>query len=650
MNRKLVVAVAILALSACVRPKPEPPKPPPGPPGNVCEAGQTSCCWHQPPGNDWLYACKAPNFPGGVLDVAGGPAQCPNASCGSTPPPDGVDGGTPLDPGKLLRLGGPTGWMTNDGVSIKPFGVEACCDSWAKCPDDAGTPAGTGWPGISACFVSESAKYGANIFHFRIGPWNAKCADWNNSDCGEPYWAGIGGAYNADGSWNEAYWAKVLELLVQVHQGGGWTEVVPVDDWWLKGACGKDKSCNKQVPWSHEAVMAWGKTWHPEHDALYRKTVETVGCLGSVIWATGNEEDLIPGATSEHMQARVTALRKYEQEVGCGFVHLIGTGSFKPGIGADYQITHENAPVDGPCNGRPCVNNEHNPNVSVAEEAARFKQALDAKQRYDAWRAVANDEDWEARLRLFQGIVGGGAPPVGCYAPPQVPEEKWQTLGPGPGDRNDEIRAGQAELGSLCAEPKHHDNGDRAIEALAQKMRDMGYCASKHSDSVTIQSEDDPSVWLEYHAVAPYDTGCWSQRPQDYPHNRHRYLGATTPPPAAECPITVPTVDEVLCKLHQPGQGLYDCTPKANGQPILPEGHPDRPACEKAAMGGAYPTYRLGQEPPSALTLSTVENPMMFRIQGSGSGFVTCVTPSSAGKNVCKGGDTSLEQGVPVAR
>jgi hypothetical protein len=111
----------------------------------------------------------------------------------------------------------------------------------------------------------------------------------------------------------------------------------------------------------------------------------------------------------------------------------------------------------------------------------------------------------------------------------------------------------------------------------------------------------------------------------------------------------VPFVDEVLCKLHQPNQGLWDCTPKAHGQPILPEGDPSREACEKAAMGGGYPTYRLSDAPPS-LTLEEAGNPMQFHIRGSGSGVVTCVTPSSGGKNVCKAGDTTVEQGVPVSR
>lgn len=618
MRSRLFTLTLLPLIAACsTNPKPKPPEPPPTP-TPVCAEGQTTCCWHQPPGNEWLYACPAPEVPGGVLNVAGGPAQCPGQKCGGTTPPDPEPPsgdvppvGTPVDTNEMLRLGGSTGYVTNGGQEIKPFGVEACCESWAKCPDDQGAPKGTGWPAVSACFVRETAKYGANIWHLRLSPWDSLCAEWE-PQCGEPYWFGIGGTYNADGSFNMTYAAKIRELVADISQRGGWAEIVIGDDWWFKNACGKDSTdpnCTKRLPMSEAAVRAWGKTWHPEHDALFKFWIEQLGPFGRVIWATGNEEDLVSGTTTEHVQARVAAIRKYEQLVGAGLVHIVGTGSFKPGIEADYQITHENTPVTGPCNGRPCANNEHNPNVSAEEEADRYRKALEAKQRYDAWRAGGTDEDWEKRLELFQGIIGGTAPPVGCFAPPQEPEDQWETLGPGPGDRTDEIKAGQAALGSLCKEPKHHDNGDAAIEALAAKMREMGYCASKHSDSVTIQSEDDPSIWLEYHAVAPYDTGCWSQRPQDYPHNRHRYKGGGSTPVAGCSAPTPPNLHTFAMKLE--ATGWWNGTPivkshdycVAIGMPLMPDGvQPrnecpcrdecpnvkcqERAACERAAMGG----------------------------------------------------------------
>jgi len=60
---------------------PQPPQPPePPPPTPQCSEGQSYSCWHRPPGNEWLYACPVYNSAGqvvGILNVAGGPAQCP---------------------------------------------------------------------------------------------------------------------------------------------------------------------------------------------------------------------------------------------------------------------------------------------------------------------------------------------------------------------------------------------------------------------------------------------------------------------------------------------------------------------------------------------------------------------------------------------
>jgi len=101
----LIPALALLALASCgvIRP-PKPPEPPPcpatcplgssctdpaqgcqpiPPPGPVCAEGQGCGCWHWPPDSrTWLFACCVPSAPGGVINVVGGPAQCPQ-----TPPP-----------------------------------------------------------------------------------------------------------------------------------------------------------------------------------------------------------------------------------------------------------------------------------------------------------------------------------------------------------------------------------------------------------------------------------------------------------------------------------------------------------------------------------------------------------------------------------
>jgi hypothetical protein len=53
------------------------------PPGPTCVEGQTHSCWHFPPDSiTWLYACPVYNAAGqviAVINVVGGPAQCPAA-------------------------------------------------------------------------------------------------------------------------------------------------------------------------------------------------------------------------------------------------------------------------------------------------------------------------------------------------------------------------------------------------------------------------------------------------------------------------------------------------------------------------------------------------------------------------------------------
>lgn len=90
------------------------------------------------------------------------------------------------------------------------------------------------------------------------------------------------------------------------------------------------------------------------------------------------------------------------------------------------------------------------------------------------------------------------------------------------------------------------------------------------------------------------------------------------------CPYNVPNATEISCKNHGTWEdGIrWDCTPKANGRPIRPEGDPFRAACEEKAMHG-YPTYSLDS---GSLQLRPLGNPMQFQVRGSGAGRLHCVT------------------------
>jgi len=502
--------------------------------------------------------------------------------------------------------------------------------------------------------MDETHAAGANMFHFRLGPWAGDAEH-------ESEWVDIGGAYKPGGlEWNTAYWEKVRALTWHAFQMGAWVEVVPIDSWYIK-VCRQDQS---QCPWPQAEVQAAGRAPAPEAERLLRKSVEELGCFGNVIWATGNEEDLVPGMSVSWLNWEIEVLRDAEDKTGCNFVHMIGTGSFQSGINADYSITHERAAVTGSCRGRWCLNNEHNPAFSPDQEASNFATARGAGQAWAAWRADASDADWEKRLELFREIAGGSAPAVGCYAPDAEDPSWGATLTPAqrPAQMMAALNAAKAVVGNRCGATAPCDHEPTAehpcappvhlgcLETnglVAAELRKQGYCATgPWTDATAILA---PDGWYEEMHVCSTGDGCYTGNPYKL---AWRYNGAgptplPTPPPDG-CTGSVCAVSEVLCKLHQPGQGLWDCTPKCpGGQPVRPEGDPDRFACEIKACGGGPPNFFLTG---AGIELVKVENPFQFRIVGSGTGTVTCDVPANIGTNVCKAGDTTVQQGIPVSR
>jgi len=95
--------------------------------------------------------------------------------------------------------------------------------------------------------------------------------------------------------------------------------------------------------------------------------------------------------------------------------------------------------------------------------------------------------------------------------------------------------------------------------------------------------------------------------------------------PTTGCPFDVPATTEIFCKNHTAWEDgrRWDCTPKANGQPIRPEGDPFRAACEEKSMGG-YPSFSI----EGGMTLTTLGNQLQFKLTGTGSGMLHCVIPS----------------------
>lgn len=637
-TRKLLIALACTGLAtACSwNPKPKPPEPPP--PEPQCLEGQTTCCWHRPPGNEWLYACPAPNVEGGVLNVAGGPAQCPNDSCGSseTPPKGQI-----VFPELELRQPDPPR-LTRGGKPFTPFGCISCCEKVE----------GTGWPGFSTGFVDFcGGGYGANFFHFRFGPWYGTPET-------EAEWSMTGGAYKGNPGepltleWNPAFWQKARDAVYYAGKKGANVQAVLIDTWYCK-TCGWG---SQPCAWPREDIEACGRRGSPEQERFIRKVVEEIGCFQNVVWMTGNESNQIQGATIAWQEWVISTVAKAEAELGCGVVHMKGVDGpeWEGAAGRDYVSTHAREPLRI-YGGVHSENNERNPEFSPEQELANAKAAEEIGGHWWAWRGGASDEKWRQTLELRkEGSVG--PVPVECFAPPDS-TELWEYIGEGgPGTRVEEVKQGQSELGSMCKEPKNHQNGIDAIEALNAKLRQNGYCSGSvgSSDAVMIQSENGPrsgvgTIWEEHHAVAPFDTGCWSTSNAHYPKSRWKYLGQWSPPtppelppPTGACtnPDPIP-LSKWGIKEHTKGPNwtTVDSTPLVgpdaaycasigftdgrNTCPVRQEGDPLRPACESEIVGG-YPTWSgPGEVSP--------DNPYQYLVRRGTGGLVTVCGKS----NVC---------------
>jgi hypothetical protein len=326
--------------------------------------------------------------------------------------------------------------------------------------------------------------------------------------------------------------------------------------------------------------------------------------------------------TAEHVNWRVSVMRDEEQKTGCGFVHLIGTGSWKGGINADYTISHERSAVTGPCNGRYCVNNEHNPAFSPEQEASNFQTARSAGQRWDAWRADANDTDWEKRLDLFRQVAGGTAPPTGCFAP-AADDPLWvAAVSPAvrPAQMMAALNKAKARVGDRCgatAACDHEPTPDNpcappvhlgCLETnglVAAELRKMGYCATgPWVDATAIIA---PDGYTEEMHVCSTGNGCYTGTPYLRAWKYNGQLptppSPTEPPPASGCsnPSAIP-VDHWVVKEHNKGPNwtIVDSTPKVHDAaycaaigftdgrldcPIRQEGDPQREACEADAVG-----------------------------------------------------------------
>lgn len=483
------------------------------------------------------------------------------------------------------------------------------------------------WPLISIEAMDYFGGYMLNAFHFRMGPFYGDAdheSDWK--DIGGPYAGGPGS------DWNPAFWTEVERIAQHAYERGRYIEVNVVDTWYCKHAQWGDES----MPWSDAAVQSCGRTSNAEVEAYVRKVVSTFGKFPNIIWAIDNEGAEIQGAKIAWWQWVRDVIRSEEQNVEGKFVHLIGA-SYEFCDVTDYCITHEKAGLTVPKKGRWTLNNERNPQFPVDQEIANFKNARERGLSYAFWRAEMKVPAMTAVLEGYRDVINGtGSGPVGCYAPASE-DPNWidPPTPQGNAERLAVVNEAKARVGNRCGAtapcteepcaPPIHLGALQTTDLVAAELRKMGYCASRNADALFIKNTD--GTFGEYKIVA-YGTGCYTNDPALLPKLTWRYGGSS---PVACSEPNVPVVDEILCKLHQATNHIYDCTPKAHGQPILPEGHPEREACEAVSCGGV-PSYVL--ENSNGLTLSLRPNPYQFKVSGTGRADLRATCPRTGGTDL----------------
>lgn len=420
-----------------------------------------------------------------------------------TPPPvvsEVPAKGTPVAPEVLLRPA-PGARVTSNGKPFLAFMAVPCCQPFRP----NGEVVNARWPMASKAFMDYTAKYGANTFHFRLGPFLA-------TPDAESEWVDVGGPY-LDGTtdWNPRFWGEVRGLVWHAHNLDALVEVAVVDTW----GCKYSQWGNIYMQLPPSEIEACGRKPSPGIERFIRKAVEELGCFGNVFWSTDVEGGQIRDASPEWFLWVQRVIRDEEQRSGCGFVHMIGTNSGFPEVEGqvDYVQVHSRTTLSSP-RGRWTINNERNPAFPPEVEAANARVARDLGLAWALWRAEMNDADFVRTLELFRDVFSSSpAPqPNGCFAPdPEDPE--WALRPTPPSDRPSQlmaaVSAARDAVGDRCGR-----NVQESLALVADELRRAGLCASgPWVDAVAVLAPD--GLWEEHHAVA-YTDGCLTHPERGY--------------------------------------------------------------------------------------------------------------------------------------
>ena len=333
----------------------------------------------------------------GLLSM-GASCRPPKPPTPPTPPPPTIE-----FPELLLRQ--QDGKLTQAGKPHLMFGAVPCWD-----PEELDHG---GWTGFDSKWVDYTVTKGANAFHLRLGPY-VKDTRWTN---GLSYESGPYLNDDAAQGFDPRWWDKALGMARYAGQRGATVQVSLIDGWQCRHAI----TDPLPSPWRREDLLACGNRITDTHKAFVLQTVKTFGCLANVIWEDGNEigissEDQGPYRPSWSFGLR-DLVRQYEQEVGCGVVHLFGTNSDNEDTEAspliDYTATHKKERISEPYMGKYRMCNEHNPPSSPEEEQMLYCSARKAGQAWWYWRGAQTRADMEKTLSLF-GQGCDGVPTEGC--------------------------------------------------------------------------------------------------------------------------------------------------------------------------------------------------------------------------------------------
>lgn len=264
---------------------------------------------------------------------------------------------------------------------VRLLGSIICCSDGVK---------ERGWPLITPEAVREMAAWGANFTHIRLGP--------HKEEVEGPEFV----AYQADGSWNEAFWERARAGVAEAQRLGVYVESDMLDSWSLK---------HHLNFWPVGCEVLEGPPT-PYQEAFVRKAVRELGPFPNVLWQISNESGVMPCGRflSYEWEAGIAEIIMDEEKRLGLPAHPISTNSDSPSIAFSPFIAYINVHGDDAPepSSKPIANNETGGRMSVKEwerEAGRACERGTIMHLWHSenWNEADNLEAFAALKRLKEG-------------------------------------------------------------------------------------------------------------------------------------------------------------------------------------------------------------------------------------------------------